>query len=61
MRKLHFWKAKDGWRWKLVASNGRLIAEGGEAYTRDRDCIRAFYRAAEVIRHCRYRIAARKP
>jgi len=28
------YKARDGWRWRLVASNGRLLANGGEAYTR---------------------------
>lgn len=33
--------AKDGWRWRLVARNGRIVAEGGEAYTRLRDLGRA--------------------
>lgn len=27
------YKAKDGFRWKLVAVNGRIIADSGEAYT----------------------------
>ena len=26
------YKAKDGWRWHLYASNGRLVAESGESY-----------------------------
>lgn len=38
--------AKDGFRWRLRAANGRIIAESGEAYTRKRDCIRA----VEVVR-----------
>lgn len=28
------YKAKDGWRWALKAKNGRIIADGGEAFTR---------------------------
>ena len=28
------YKAKDGWRWRMLAENGRIIADGGEAYTR---------------------------
>lgn len=27
-------KAKDGWRWRLWARNGRMIAVSGEAYKR---------------------------
>jgi uncharacterized protein YegP (UPF0339 family) len=33
--------AKDGFRWRLLAANNRLIAESGEAYTRERDAERA--------------------
>lgn len=28
------YKAKDGWRWRLIAANGRIIADSGEAYAR---------------------------
>lgn len=35
------YRAKDGWRWRLLARNGRIIAESGEAYTRKRDALRA--------------------
>jgi uncharacterized protein YegP (UPF0339 family) len=28
----HVWRAKDGWRWYLMAANNRKIAESGEAY-----------------------------
>jgi len=27
-------KAKDGWRWRLKSSNGRILADSGEAYQR---------------------------
>lgn len=30
-----------GWRWRLVASNGRIVADSGEAYTRKADVKRA--------------------
>lgn len=33
-RKLHVYKAKDGWRWKLEAPNGHIVADSGEAYFR---------------------------
>lgn len=31
---LHTYKAADGWRWRLQARNGRIVADSGEAYTR---------------------------
>lgn len=34
------YQAADGWRWRLVAANGRTIASG-EAHTRRRDAVRA--------------------
>lgn len=30
--KFEIYRAKDGFRWRLKASNGRIIAESGEAY-----------------------------
>lgn len=35
------WKAKDGWRWRLWAPNGKLTAESGESYKRRYDCKQA--------------------
>lgn len=34
-RCFHFqaYRARDGWRWRMRAPNGRTVAEGGEAYT----------------------------
>ena len=31
-RLAEIYKAKDGWRWRLWARNGRIVAESGEAY-----------------------------
>jgi uncharacterized protein YegP (UPF0339 family) len=41
--KWQVWQAKDGWRWRLKAANGRIVAESGEAYTRERDARRAMW------------------
>ena len=36
------YKAKDGgYRWRLVAANNKIIADGGESYSRARDVRRA--------------------
>lgn len=47
--KVTIYKAKDGWRWRLQAGNNRIIAEGGEAYTRQRDVYRALAAVSEAM------------
>ena len=32
--RVEVYKAKDGFRWRLLSRNGKVIADGGEAYTR---------------------------
>jgi uncharacterized protein YegP (UPF0339 family) len=44
----HVYPSKDGFRWRLVTANNRIVAESGEAYTRERDAERAARRAAAV-------------
>ena len=34
------YRSRDGWRWRLRARNGRVIATG-ESHTRERDALRA--------------------
>lgn len=41
-------KSKDGWRWRLRAANGRIIATG-EAHTRERDAWRATRTVAATV------------
>jgi len=41
------YRAKDGWRWRLVAANGRIVATG-EAHTRKGDAVRACARLASL-------------
>lgn len=31
---IELYQAADGWRWRMIARNGRIIADSGEAYTR---------------------------
>lgn len=38
--KFETWKSRDGWRWRLIAGNGQIVAIG-EAHTRERDALRA--------------------
>lgn len=40
--------ARDGWRWRLLAGNGRIIATG-EAHTRRRDAERAITTVRRAI------------
>lgn len=38
---VEIYKATDGWRWRLKAVNGRILADSGEAYTRKNGCQKA--------------------
>lgn len=40
--KFVIYKDRSGeWRWRLVARNGRIVADSGEGYTRRRSAVRA--------------------
>lgn len=39
------YKSADGWRWRLVSANGRILCQG-EAHTRERDAYRAIHAVA---------------
>lgn len=51
------YRAKDGWRWRLIAGNGQIIATG-EAYTRERDAWRAVVTVKRVTALAEVRDAA---
>lgn len=38
--RLVFYRAADGHRWKFVASNGRVLADGGQGYSRRADAVK---------------------
>ncbi len=49
--RFQFYQDKAGlWRWRLVAGNGRIIADSGEGYARRHDVIRAAAKIARVFR-----------
>ena len=35
------YKSKGQWRWRITAANGKKLANGGEAYARRIDCVKA--------------------
>lgn len=37
------------WRWRLRHSNGRIMADSGEGYSRRSDCRKGFDRVAAMI------------
>lgn len=39
--KIQLYQAEDGFRWRMIAVNGNIVAESGEAHTRAYDCKRA--------------------
>lgn len=39
MQKFEYYEASDGWRWRLLATNGQTIATGGEAYSTKQHCL----------------------
>lgn len=36
------YKAKDGWRWRMVAKNGRIVACSGEAFFSKSNAYRSY-------------------
>lgn len=49
------YQAKDGWRWR-AKRGGRIVADGGEAYTRRSGAARAVTRFCEAIAGKTFRI-----
>lgn len=45
--------AAGEFRWRLVAANGRVVADSGEGYSRRRDCVAAVKRAAALASRAR--------
>lgn len=39
--KLTVYKGTDGWRWRLQARNGKIVADSAEAYARKRNAEKA--------------------
>lgn len=43
------YQAKDGWRWRLTAANGKVVADSGEAYDTEFNAQRAARRTKELF------------
>jgi len=41
--------ARDGWRWRAVRANGRIVADSGEAYARKHGARRAVWRFIAAV------------
>ncbi len=48
------YQSQDGWRWRLVAANGRIVATG-EAHTRKQDAARAAYMVPVIAARATWR------
>ena len=44
------------WRWTAYATNGRIVADGGQSYTRKANCQQAVLQLCRGIRKQRVRI-----
>lgn len=47
--KVEVYEALDGWRWRLKAGNGQILADGAESYTRREDAERAVRKAYHLF------------
>lgn len=46
---LYVYTAKDGFRWRCVAANGNVVADGGQAYSRKSSAKRAAKRFVAAL------------
>ena len=53
----HIYRAGDGWRWRAVRANGRIMADSGEAYTRKAGARRAVWRFIAAVDRENIRVA----
>lgn len=47
MRFVHYKDARGMWRWRLIASNNRVIADSGEGYKTELNVLRAIDRISD--------------
>lgn len=54
--RIEVYEAKDGWRWRMKARNGRIVADSAEAYVSERNAHRA---AEEMVDAFKYVVIKR--
>lgn len=47
--KIQIYKGKKGWYIRIVARNGKIVADGGEAYSSKANCLRAAKRLRTAV------------
>jgi uncharacterized protein YegP (UPF0339 family) len=50
-----------GWRWRFVGRNGRLVAIGGESFTRRSDAVRSARRVADAMHKAAFYTGPKTP
>lgn len=50
---LDIYKSSDGWRWRLVAVNSRIICESGEAFVNRPNPGRIINKIMDALHNCR--------
>ena len=48
--------AEKLWRWRLVAANGKIMADSGEGYASKGNCKKAIIRIKDIIYDAKYSI-----
>lgn len=48
---IRVYQARDGYRWSLIASNGRIVADSGEAYVHRANATRAARALSAIAGH----------
>jgi uncharacterized protein YegP (UPF0339 family) len=54
-------KAKDGWRWRCLAPNKKIVAESGEAYAQRDGARKAVNTFITALRELRYLVQDGEP
>lgn len=47
--RIELYRAVDGWRWRLMSLNGKIVAESGEAYCHRHNALRGVHRAMKLL------------
>ena len=50
MKPFEIYRAPDGWRGRLKSPNGRIIADGSEAYASRSGAVRAVARLKQLVK-----------
>jgi len=47
--RVEIYKADDGWRWRFMAANGKILAASGESYSTKSNCKRSIDKLLSAI------------